>query len=265
MEVKLYQTEWQGISLSDVAEGMGLPLNNVASHHFYAEFYRRLKEGNYKFQPKWLERRARMTQWMKENYDDIKVKPEGTKVAISLGAGLGIVEKPLIEEGYHIELQECQSESFEYIRESIQPTEWITTDFGVLPSNRYNLVYAFGISYVFNTSEYLSFFRHCSRILRKGGRLVLWDPEYRFSPIQIMKGFVSSVLLRRSSVENSVFWGWLRSSWVHKSSAKMAKFKLVGRVSFDGDFSPVDRHGRRILGYPVGKNPSVIQGFVFEK
>ena len=105
LEVKLYQTEWQGISLSDIATRLGLPLSSVASHHFYAEFYRRLKEKNYKFQPKWLERRARMTQWMKDNYDDIKVKPEGTKVAISLGAGLGIVERPLIEERYQIELQ----------------------------------------------------------------------------------------------------------------------------------------------------------------
>ena len=126
-------------------------------------------------------------------------------------------------------------------------------------------MYAFGISYVFSTTEYVSFFRHCSRILRNGGRLVLWDPEYRLSPIQIMKGFVSRVLLRRTSAEKSVFWGWLRSSWAHKSSAEMAGFNLLSQVAFDGDFNPVDRHGRRILGYPVWENPSVIQGFVFEK
>ncbi len=95
--------------------------------------------------------------------------------------------------------------------------------------------------------------------------MVLWDPEYRLSPIQTMKGFVGRVFLRRASAEKSVFWGWLRSSWAHKSSAEMAGFNLLNQVAFDEDFSPVAKHGKRILGYPVKGNPSVIQGFVFEK
>ena len=159
MEVRLYQDSWNSISLHEIAAAIGRDVKELAAEHFYEAFYRKMRSANFAFDPAWLAVKSRTTEWLQKLCILSDVYPGHGKV-ISLGAGLGIVELPLIEQGYDIELQECQDQSLEYIkRQGATFTEWIISDFDALPAGRYDAVYVGSLSYALDFSHYQRFFR----------------------------------------------------------------------------------------------------------
>jgi len=70
-QVELWQTEWNGISLVEVAQEMNLPTGEVASSHFYELFYKRLRENNFQVEKEWLNQKQEMTKLFKEKIDTL--------------------------------------------------------------------------------------------------------------------------------------------------------------------------------------------------
>jgi len=261
MDVRLYQDSWNNISLAEIAELRGLDVTEPAAEHFYEAFYQKMLSANYSFDPEWLAVKMKTTAWLKELCDRSGVYP-GRGKAISLGAGTGIVELPLIEQGYDIELQECQRQSLEYIkRKGATFTEWIISDFDGLPSERYDAIYVGSLSYALDFSHYQRFFYHCFRILKRGGKLLLWDPECVIPPLHWILNVYSALTPGKPK---RVFWGWLRSGIVHRSLAANAGLQLVEQAFFNQTCDPV-RQPFRLLGYTLPMSTSHLQRFIFVK
>lgn len=254
LQYRIYTKKWHGLSITDVARENNIPLHKVAKRDLYTALYERWR--NIYFEPEgdWLASKRKMSDVF---YAKIKELSIANPRAISLGAGLGIIEKDLIERGIDVELQECQDISFNYIRRTINPKTWVTTNLGDLPRDSYDLVLAISLVYVFNDQEYADFFKECKGLLRDSGYLIVWDHDARI-PLGLFKRKLKELLLR----EKYMFWGWLRTPHSHIALAQRHGFKLLQTEFFDRHIEPVP-NPPRVLGlqFPWGK--SVAQMHVF--
>lgn len=228
---KMFQTEWQGISLIEIAEQKQLDMHQVASSDFYDEFYRKLEENDWRFEPDWLETKRKNGRWLGSVIETLKT-PQAK--ILSVGAGLGVVEEELIRRGHDIELQECQEKSFGYLKnrgfDSLKL--WISPDLKDLPSQCYDVIYSNLMVYALKDSEYENFLWECNRILKDGGTLIITDI------VANVKWFLlQPVILLKHMIDRKprVFWGYVRSVDMHKKIAKKKGFKPQKVTGFDDD------------------------------
>jgi len=256
-QLELFQTEWNNISLTDIAQKLDLNPDDVAAHHFYNEFYIQLKDNNYVIDSDWKIKKEQMTLLLKQKIDELS-KYKRIKV-LSIGAGLGLIELPLIIDGYDIELQECQAESFEYIKSQISIKEWITNDFSDLPADSYDLIYMSIVSYVFDLPTYKEVLKNCSRILKKGGKLIIWDPRCPNPIVYKTKTFIKHLL----NFPRGVKWGWARSCSLHTALAEKAGFTEFGQCYRDENLKLIK--AITIFCFVLSIKKAIYQEIVLEK
>ena len=234
---KLYQTEWNGISLYDISNRLGKPLDIIASCDFYMEFYRQLSENGWDLQKEFLEDKKLLGKLVFS-----KINPEKSDNIISLGAGLGICELEAIRGGYCVELQEVQKDSFKYLDIlGVEPAKvWITDDCSIILSDTYDYVIVNHLMYCFDDSQYKIFLNEVYRMLKEDGTLIITAELY--TEIACIKNSISNIkALRRvlGKNNNRVFWGYLRTVKKHVSMLSQL-FQVVdygqlenGSVSLD--------------------------------
>lgn len=228
-----HQTEWNGLSLTDIAKEAGIPLNQVAASDFYSTFYKRLEATGFIFDPEWLKQKKLLSKFMRTFIDDFLAN-QSNATFLSLGVGTGVVEEDILNDGIEIDLQECQSSSLNYLRsKNIQFKSYIGTDLSIIPDSSYDIVFAFTISYCFSYNDYIDLMKHIHRILTPNGQLIIFDSSsMRFKnsylmhyikctirlPINIVKRYIGR------HIHKPIFWGWFRHPYLHKTLAKKAGF-----------------------------------------
>ena len=250
----IYSRDWHGISLVDVARECGMAETEVANHHLYAALYKRWSAIDFVPEPGWLAAKAKMADVLRASVARLNPNPIH---AVSLGAGLGVVEAHLHDAGWRIELQECQAESLAYATRRFTPERVWTCDFDGIPSAAYDVVLALSIVYVFDDAQYRAFAAQCRRMLRPGGLLVIWDHDPKV-PLALVKRYVNRYMLRRHDLR----WGWLRSADLHEALVQSQGFERLVRQFFDLAIDPVP-DPPRLLGmqWPLGR--SVAQNMIF--
>lgn len=91
---KLYQTEWNNISLIKVSEKIKKNMDEIADIDFYQTFYTMLRENDWKLSDHFLEEKKALGKAVFN-----KLNPSKKDHIISLGAGLGICEVSAIRGG----------------------------------------------------------------------------------------------------------------------------------------------------------------------
>ncbi len=92
----------------DLAKELEHPLEKLPDAKFYANYYKKINSSKSLLGEKWKAGKKDQTQWLREQIE----KHGGNQAKVlSVGAGIGIIEIPLIESGYDIHLQEYQEES----------------------------------------------------------------------------------------------------------------------------------------------------------
>ena len=197
MKIPFYQTTWNDISLVELARELRHPLAVLPDARFYALYYKKLLN----LGEKWKTGKKYQTQWLKaqiEKYDDIQAK------VLSIGAGTGIIEIPLIEAGYDIHLQECQEESLK-IFGAQDLTTCYNKDLKKIENTSFNIIIAIAMTYALSDEELKSFFNSCSALLKKNGKLIVLDTSLSWQ--EIYAYFRNRSFYRK----NQLLWGAKRS------------------------------------------------------
>lgn len=225
---ELWQKDWNGISLVDIAEAKGLNPSRLAAEDFYGFFYENLKMNGYKFSEDFLHDKAFAREFINGAIEEyIEDTGIGNPKILSLGCGTGIIEEELLSK-YDIELQECQESSFDYLHKKGKSAsrEWVTVDLSEIPENTYDIVYAFSIMYSFEDEDYKNFVKNASKLLSANGRLIIVDVSETYNNViktsmkllvkRLLKQFVPSI----NEFAYGIKWGYIRAKREHERLLK---------------------------------------------
>src|SRR5271166_811340 len=89
----MFQTEWNGISLAELAASIDRSPAHLANQDLYLSFYHKLSERDFFLDADWLESKSRASARVRAALDaaDPLWRDHG-RVALAVGSGLGIVE-----------------------------------------------------------------------------------------------------------------------------------------------------------------------------
>lgn len=218
---RLYQKTWNGIDLADIARDPACLTSGIPNARFYAEYYRRLKEGGYDIPAYWLESRRgvskRLGEWLAE-FARVRRRDHEQLRVLSVSAGLGLVEVPLLRQGFNITLHEVTGESFEYAQrlaksEGVGALRELICPVSRIPSKSFDVVFVGNCEYCcFDATAYLDFLADIRRIAADDSHVIAWDPAPTW------KFFLQDILERahpnarmHPNAERGVFWGILRT------------------------------------------------------
>jgi hypothetical protein len=233
MKVPFYQSQWFNVDLAGLAHSLGHSISDVADGRLYAEVYKKLlSEDNKGPSAEWIAKKHRLSDWLCGYFKNKGL--EKTSI-LSIGCGLGVVEQPLIKQGFLIDLQECQSISIDYFKEKY-PEDYkniklILSD--VLKSVKdhfYDTVMAITSTYGLDDSTLTDFFESVSRVIKKGGTFLLYETVLTFSDI---KNEFKKVMLNRGT--DGLLWGWKRSRNEFVNRAKKNGLSVADDYYFDNN------------------------------
>lgn len=171
LKIPFYQTTWSGISLVDLAKKLEHPLEKLPDARFYDAYYKKISNRKSLLNKKWKLSKKKITQWLKEQID---MHGNCKSHIISIGAGTGIIEIPLIESGYTIDLQEYQEESLDIFQVRNLTTCYVK-DLKTIEGINYDIAVVIAMTYALSDKELELFFESCAKILGKNGKLIILD------------------------------------------------------------------------------------------
>jgi 2-polyprenyl-3-methyl-5-hydroxy-6-metoxy-1,4-benzoquinol methylase len=227
----LYQKEWNGIELVAISKQPNTMKNGVPSALFYEKFYSQMEQLNFPFSNEWLAEKAKITEALCEEIGRVAAilgKPPCQIRVLSVGAGFGVVELPLLEKGLSITLHEVQENSLRFAiaeceKKNIPKPETLSgfaDDFQTLD---FDLIYLGCIEYCFCfEKEYLHFLKTIHKKMRKNSFLWSWEP----SPT-IVHYILDALIKLNIKPQTGIVWGKLRSTIGRARAYKNAGFSEI--------------------------------------
>ena len=234
MERLFHQQEWQGIRLHGLSR---VPETPVVGRHFYDTFYQRLLQGEPALSPAWLEGKRRVPQWLATTWFAAR-PPQARLRVLSVGAGLGIVERELWDQGYAVDALECNEPAVRYLAEQCPGLPVTLGDARALPYQdaRFDVVYLATVDYCFDRADYVRVLREMRRVLRARGVALSvcasnlsWPTWLRVCALEALRGTRSEHARDISQVP----WGYQRSVGEHVRAGRTAGLACRGVYLFD--------------------------------
>lgn len=247
INVPFYQTEWLGIDLVHLAKKIGHDVRQVPSSEFYKAIYQLCDESNFCLEPNWIQKKEQLSHWLGKVISHYKDKKASM---ISIGCGFGIVETALIEEGFLIDLQECQPYSLKYLKNQTQKHPSVkvlfSKDLHSIATDSYDVVMCITSTYCLEKENLKEFLASVSRILKKDGIFIWYETALSLGDmVNFMKTF-----LGRISNNNAILWGWKRRLNFQTKIAKHSSLRLLESCYFDNNNHCVNP--KMIFGLPFG-------------
>src|SRR5882672_255055 len=204
---RLFQSEWNGIDLEAIAKLPGTLQGGSPGARFYAEYYRRLASAGGAAGTGWEREKLANAEALRGWLDQLALelgRPATQLRVTSVGAGLGVVEQPLVLEGFQITLHEVQDESLEQARRRMAATgHELPTVVGPLSAiaERFDVAYLGTCEYAITSSRaHEEFFQSVRATLVPGGGIIAMDvaPSWRM---------VTRDLRNRVGVHPGILWG----------------------------------------------------------
>ncbi len=211
---RMYQSDWHGISFNSFTPVSSRKLADADFYsRFYSVFFKKYKKLE-DLDPSWVKLKMQMKEFLKQ---DSKFKKDSA--ILSIGCGLGFVEKALIEEGFS---------GLEVTEVSITPLKWLLPYISAgrvhvgffpecLPAPRlYDLIYLAGVETFFTQPELINFLKAVNERLLPGGRCLIIS--WSFRPGDFMsraaadiKDWIRFLLHITGLRKRGQFWGYIRS------------------------------------------------------
>ncbi len=227
---RLYQTEWHGIPFKSFTK---MDSTKVADPLFYKTFYRvffqKYKNWN-DLSPEWVQLKLQTVEFLKNHH---AFKKEGN--ILSIGCGLGIMEKALIDAGYrNLEITEVLQDSLCWIRPHISPEKIYIGDFqNCIPENcLYQFIYLSCIEYLFNQPQLISFLKSVKARLSPGGCClqisVSCESMNRTQSIVAALKDITRLALEKLDIRHrGQLWGYLRNRKEFYNAMQVAGFTRI--------------------------------------
>ena len=242
MKIPFYQTTWNGVDLRDLAKELKHPLTKLPDELFYQAYYKKISENQSALGDQWKLAKQNQTKWLQQKIDALGGKD---KQVLSVGAGTGIIELPLIRDNYNIDLQECQKDSLNLIGAADQT---ICYDVGLnsIQNSTYDLIVAVAMTYALDDAALNNFFIDCSKLLKSRGVIILLDTS--LSWLEIYAHFRNKKTYRN----DYLFWGYKRS--LSDYLQRCFGFKNRSHEFYDGNMCLIKP--KKILGVPFNMLPT---------
>lgn len=222
---KLYQTNWHGIEFISFAK---LNEQTVADpdfyQSFYLEFFRRYSSWE-ELDPVWLAAKDKVADLIFS-----RIQYPGKRI-LSIGCGLGIVEKRLIERGVtNLDATETTAPQLLWISELMGKESLFLGMFpGCIPADRrYDLIYMSAVDYCFDDAGFSALLRDVHSRLEGGGRCLVVSGS--FDPGGAWRGFkyrTRMILHSLRILGARQLWGYLRTRKDYFRALQSAGFEEI--------------------------------------
>ncbi|MBI4596981.1 MAG: class I SAM-dependent methyltransferase [Candidatus Omnitrophica bacterium] len=235
MEQLFYQREWQGIAFKELP---GVDWSACAARGFYAAFYEQLLSRSFQPAPEWVESKRRIGAWLASTIRARAARGVAPRI-LSVGAGLGIVERVLDEARYHVDVLECEPHSLKHLQSHLPGAGVILGDARHIPcrTGSYDAVYMSNVDYCFDRSGYTQVWREMGRILRPGG-LAVCVSSSNLSVRAVARGIRRRWLRRSVRGPSHLVWGYRRTVGEHVRAGRQAALVCDAVYVFDHEFNP---------------------------
>lgn len=241
---RMYQSQWHRIPFASFTT---MSSKKIAGVDFYSDFYKRFFKYYKKLDdldPQWVSLKRQVAEFLKQDFKFNK----NAKI-LSVGCGLGFVEKDLFEEGFKsLEVTEVSKEPLQWLLPFI-PNSHVHTGFFpecVPAGSEYDYIYLAGVDTFFTQTELIGFLKEINNYLSPKGRcmIVSWSfiPRGLVSRIVLnCKDTVKFLLDRIGFRKLGQFWGYIREPKEFHQALKASGFVNI-REGFFKKNTPWDTY-----------------------
>jgi hypothetical protein len=250
---KLYQTEWQSIPFTSFANPSSKKLASADFYQaFYLEFFKRYENWD-QLSSKWRE--------SKKNWANFIAKRARNRSRIlSVGCGLGIVERSLSAQNPQIDLtiHEIAPNSWRWVEHEFRADRKLTGRIPeCMPVNaQFALVYLATVDYALDDESLVSLLTALrGYIAQPNGECLLISASFERTPetpsefvrsrVGDLKEIAKDVLGKLGLYSRGQFWGWNRSRGEYRSLMLRAGYRDIQ----DGFMDPETREHYWIAGH----------------
>ena len=223
---KLYQKSWHSIKFKEL--GIKLSKINFPGEIFYEKFYK-------KFNEKYNNLNGLDNGWLNLkksaaievfNY----IKNPSTSSLISLGAGLGIIEKVLNELGLrNIFIQEISESATIYSKEFLNPENIFIGNFPecIKSNKKFDYFLLGGVEYLFNDEQLIQFLINAKAFMKNDSKIIIlsWSIEDTNLLFRV-RLLIKEILIKTNFFNPGQFWGYCRTLKELKKLVKAAGLQI---------------------------------------
>ena len=173
----IFVKQWHGIALNTVK---GFNAKEIPGKEFYADFYRKFFQTHENWDDldsDWVDHKVNSARF-------IQGRLKGMERVLSIGCGIGIIEKYLLDSGAKdLEIQEVSEEPLKWIRPLFSSE---VVHIGRLPecqdhSRKYDYIFLSCVDYCFEFHERIEFLDEIKGLLNQTGRCLVIAPTFHLS------------------------------------------------------------------------------------
>lgn len=243
---RFYQESWQGIPFTTFSH---LSFFHLADPKFYAVFYEELfrRYRNWNNLPEvWRKNKTADAEWLAGIARDIAAGKDGNPVRVlSIGSGVGFMEKKLLEAAPDIELHvnEPSTVGMKWLRQLLPPERiYIGLPPACLPSDiKYDLIYLSAMDYGLPNREFGRLLADLRAQLTEGGQVVcisasLLEEDSFVGVFVNANKIVIRAILHYLGIRRQQFWGWRRTRREYQHLFRQAGFSRIHDCFLDDGF-----------------------------
>ena len=176
----IYVKQWHGITLSSIRR---FNINKIPEVGFYADFYEKFFKIHHSWEdlePDWVDHKINSAKF-------IQTRLAGRKRSLSIGCGIGVIEKYLLESGVRgLEIHEISKEALRWIRPLFEKE---AVHFGRLQesmgtSGEYDYIFLSVVDYCLDEQEWAGLLREVRGLLSSTGRCLVITPTIHLSQFE---------------------------------------------------------------------------------
>lgn len=238
---RFYQTQWHGIPFESFAHLSSAQLADASFYaSFYDAFFRKYSRPE-DLDREWLEVKRQSADFI-GGHDAVRNAHD----ILSIGCGLGLIEKQLLERGcIGLEITEVAEQPLRWIRPMLPPGR---VHVGVFPqclpdAREFDAILLIGVEGVFDDASLAPFLADVHSRLRPGGACLMlsWTCEHGGAALAgaRVKDVVKAVLEKIGVRHRGQLWGYLRTPQELRRLVASAGFSAIS----DGELEKRTRFG----------------------